>query len=44
MQVGIGEGRPNSRNSTGIGFGLWEVDMSNIGMDTNIRGSKRLPK
>lgn len=44
MQVGIGEGRPNSRNSTGIGFGLWEVDMVNIGMDTNIRGSKRLPK
>src|SRR5258708_11853135 len=25
-QVGIGEGRPNSRNSTGIGFGLWDVD------------------
>ena len=26
LQVGIGEGRPNSRNSTGIGFGLWNVD------------------
>lgn len=26
QQVGVGEGRPNSRNSTGIGFGLWDVD------------------
>jgi hypothetical protein len=25
MQVGIGEGRPDSRNSAGLGFGLFEV-------------------
>lgn len=26
MQVGIGEGRPNSRNSTGIGYGLFDIN------------------
>jgi hypothetical protein len=26
-QVGIGEGRPNSRNSTGIGYGLFDVKL-----------------
>jgi hypothetical protein len=25
MQVGIGEGRPDSKNSTGLGYGLFEV-------------------
>ncbi|HZT90266.1 MAG TPA: hypothetical protein VFA12_20165 [Stellaceae bacterium] len=25
MQVGVGEGRPDSRNSNGLGWGLWEV-------------------
>lgn len=25
MQVGIGEGRPDSPNSNGLGFGTWEV-------------------
>jgi hypothetical protein len=25
MQCGIGDGRPNSRESTGIGYGLWRV-------------------
>ncbi len=26
MQVGIGEGRPDSRNSTGMGWGLFEIE------------------
>jgi len=26
LQVGVGEGRPNSKNSTGIGYGLFSVD------------------
>ena len=25
MQVGVGEGRPDSKNSTGLGFGLFEI-------------------
>jgi len=25
MQVGIGEGRPDSKNSAGMGWGLFEV-------------------
>jgi hypothetical protein len=25
MQVGIGEGRPDSRESAGIGFGLFRI-------------------
>ncbi len=25
MQVGIGEGRPDSKNSAGLGFGLFEI-------------------
>lgn len=27
MQVGVGEGRPDSKNSTGLGWGLWEVQV-----------------
>ena len=26
MQVGIGEGRPDSKQSAGLGFGLFEID------------------
>jgi hypothetical protein len=25
LQVGIGEGRPDSKNSAGLGFGLFEI-------------------
>jgi hypothetical protein len=25
MQVGIGEGRPDSRDSAGMGYGLFEI-------------------
>ena len=26
VQVGIGEGRPDSKQSAGLGFGLFEID------------------
>jgi hypothetical protein len=28
-QVGIGEGRPDSRDSNGLGYGLFDVEVQN---------------
>jgi len=30
MQVGVGEGRPDSKKSTGMGWGLFEVKGGNL--------------
>jgi hypothetical protein len=30
QQVGIGEGRPDSRKSTGLGWGMFEVDAAGL--------------
>ena len=48
QQVGIGEGRPDSKNSAGMGWGLFTVateapKVSRNGISAHVRGSRQVP-